>query len=172
MAQADAPYAVVFETDLGWMGVAYSPAGVMAITLPRASEEAAQRALWDACPQALPGAPEEAPDDIVSQLRRYAAGERVTFHVTLDWSRYTPFQQAVWQATQRIPYGETRSYGWIAQAIGRPRAARAVGQALGANPTPIVVPCHRVVTSDGRLGGFGGGLDLKRRLLALEGVHL
>jgi len=74
----------------------------------------------------------------------------------------------VWQATRLIPYGETRSYLWVAVQIGKPGAARAVGQALGRNPLPVIIPCHRVIASDGGLGGFTGGLVMKRRLLELE----
>ena len=150
------------------MSVIYASAGVLAVTLPVPDEESAYRTVWARYPTAFPALESSAPDGIVDQLRRYAAGERVIFRAALDWSGRTPFQQAVWQATQDIPYGETRSYGWVAQQIGRPRAARAVGQALGANPTPIIVPCHRVIAADGGLGGFGGNLDMKRRLLALE----
>jgi len=80
----------------------------------------------------------------------------------------TPFQMAVWQAAQKIPFGETRSYGDIARAIGNPKAVRAVGQALGANPIPLLVPCHRVLAGDGSLGGWSGGGDLKTTLLAYE----
>jgi O-6-methylguanine DNA methyltransferase len=88
--------------------------------------------------------------------------------VPLDLSAGTAFQQAVWQALCRIPYGETRSYAWVAGQIGRPRATRAVGSACGANPIPVIVPCHRVIASDGSLGGFSCGLKWKKRLLALE----
>ncbi|HEY0513475.1 MAG TPA: MGMT family protein, partial [Thermoanaerobaculia bacterium] len=84
----------------------------------------------------------------------------------------TPFERSVWDELRRIPFGETRSYGEIAQAIGRPGAARAVGRANGANPIPIVVPCHRVIGSDGSLTGFGGGLEAKSRLLEIEGRRL
>ena len=80
----------------------------------------------------------------------------------------TPFQQSVWTLLQDIPYGETRSYAQIAAALGRPKAVRAVGQANGANPLPIIIPCHRVIQTDGSLGGYGGGLAIKRALLALE----
>jgi O-6-methylguanine DNA methyltransferase len=86
----------------------------------------------------------------------------------MDLSSGTDFQRRVWRALQKIPRGQTRSYGWVARKIGRPKAARAVGTACGANPVPIIIPCHRVIASDGSLGGFGGGLPLKRRLLALE----
>ena len=84
----------------------------------------------------------------------------------------TPFQKAVWQALQDIPLGQTRSYGEIARVIGRPKATRAVGGACGANPIPLLVPCHRVLAANGKIGGFSGGLDWKRRLLACEGVRV
>lgn len=101
------------------------------------------------------------------QLRRYFAGECLQFDCRLDL-RGTAFQQAVWQAMYRIPYGETRSYGELAKEIGHPQAARAVGAASGANPVAIIVPCHRVIGSDGTLHGYGGGLPTKEWLLALE----
>lgn len=85
-----------------------------------------------------------------------------------DFQIGTLFQKKVWRAIQQIPYGQTRSYKWIAQKIGSPKAFRAVGQACKANPFPIVVPCHRVIASSGKLGGFNGGLKLKRQLLKLE----
>jgi len=84
----------------------------------------------------------------------------------------TPFQRAVWDALRAIPYGETRSYGELARAIGKPGAARAVGAACGANPWPIIVPCHRVIAADGALGGYSAGLKWKRVLLELEGTRL
>ena len=102
------------------------------------------------------------------QLQQYTAGKSVRFTVPLDLSAGTPFQQAVWQTLRKIPRGETRSYAWVARQIGKPKAARAVGTACGANPVLLLVPCHRVVASDGTLGGFSCGLPLKRRLLALE----
>ena len=102
------------------------------------------------------------------QLAEYFAGDRQDFDLALA-PVGTPFELAVWEALRRIPFGETRSYGEIAQEIGRPGAARAVGRANGANPIPIVVPCHRVIGSDGSLTGFGGGLAAKSRLLEIEG---
>ncbi len=103
------------------------------------------------------------------ELRRYFAGERVQFSCPLDLHG-TPFQLMVWRELQQIPYGETRSYGEIAQAIGRPTASRAVGAANGANPVAIIVPCHRVIGSKGSLTGYGGGLPTKAWLLSLEGI--
>jgi len=108
----------------------------------------------------------------VAQLGEYFRGERRAFDLKLDLSAGTPFQQRVWQGTADIPFGEVRSYGELAAAIGAPGTARAVGQALGANPVPIVVPCHRVVSADGGLGGFALGLRIKRALLRLEGHAL
>lgn len=84
----------------------------------------------------------------------------------------TDFQQAVWRELRRIPLGQTRTYGEIASEVGRPRGSQAVGQACGANPIPLLIPCHRVLAGRGKLGGFSGGLDWKRRLLAIEGVVL
>ena len=106
-------------------------------------------------------------DDIAKQLDEYFAGKRKTFELALA-PKGTPFQLSVWNELLAIPYGSTRSYQEVANAIGRPAATRAVGAANGANPIPIVVPCHRVIGSNGSLTGFGGGIDVKRRLLALE----
>ena len=105
----------------------------------------------------------------MDQLRRYLAEERLQFSCPLDL-RGTPFQVAVWQELYRIPYGQTRSYAQIAQAIERPKAVRAVGAANGANPVAVIVPCHRVIGSNGTLTGYGGGLPMKHWLLTLEGV--
>jgi O-6-methylguanine DNA methyltransferase len=104
----------------------------------------------------------------MDELRRYLAGERVQFTCPLDLCG-TPFQVAVWQELVRIPYGEVRTYAEIARAIGRPTATRAVGMANGANPVAIIVPCHRVIGSNGTLTGYGGGLPTKHWLLRLEG---
>ena len=101
------------------------------------------------------------------QLAAYFAGELTEFDLPLA-PQGTPFQLSVWRALRQIPYGKTVSYGAIAESIGRPSASRAVGAANGANPLPIVVPCHRVIGSTGKLTGFGGGLDTKAALLALE----
>jgi methylated-DNA-[protein]-cysteine S-methyltransferase len=103
------------------------------------------------------------------QLQEYFAGQRRNFELPLR-PRGTTFQHSVWQALADIPYGELRSYRDIAKALGKPKAVRAVGAANGRNPLPIVVPCHRVIGSDGSLTGFAGGLDMKRQLLELEGA--
>jgi len=103
------------------------------------------------------------------QLAQYFGGDRRSFDLGLDLRRGSAFQHEVWAATSRIPYGQVRTYGDIARAIGAPGAARAVGGALGANPVPIFVPCHRVVRADGGLGGYREGVEIKRALLRLEG---
>ena len=107
--------------------------------------------------------------EAVRQLRAYFAGQLREFQLPLDIEG-TEFQKRVWRQVAAIPYGETRSYLQIATAIGSPRAVRAVGAANGANPAPIMVPCHRVIGAKGKLVGYGGGLALKRRLLELEGA--
>ena len=103
----------------------------------------------------------------LTEIAEFLSGRRREFTVPLDL-KGTRFQLQVWRVLLRIPYGETRSYGEIARAVGRPKAARAVGMANHSNPVAIVVPCHRVVASDGSLGGYAGGLEMKSRLLALE----
>jgi len=102
------------------------------------------------------------------QIERYFAGRLRRFNLPLA-PEGTPFQRATWEALQAIPFGETRSYAHIARAVGRPKAVRAVGAANGRNPIPVVIPCHRVIGSNGHLTGFGGGLEIKRQLLELEG---
>lgn len=103
----------------------------------------------------------------IEDIQAYTNKQRKTFNVPLDLQG-TPFQMAVWQALQEIPYGETVSYSAVAEKIGKPTAVRAVGGAIGANPVMIVVPCHRVIGKNGQLTGFGGGLDMKSYLLKLE----
>jgi methylated-DNA-[protein]-cysteine S-methyltransferase len=106
-------------------------------------------------------------DEVVSQLEEYFEGKRRAFDLPLA-PQGTPFQQRVWRALLDIPYGETISYGELASRIGNKAASRAVGLANGSNPLPIVIPCHRVIGSNGKLTGYGGGLPIKQQLLALE----
>jgi methylated-DNA-[protein]-cysteine S-methyltransferase len=106
----------------------------------------------------------------LNSLNEVLAGRAPKKLPPMDLSAGTPFQQAVWRALAEIPPGQTKSYGEIAQTIGRPKAFRAVGQACGANPIPVLIPCHRALAANGKIGGFSGGLDWKRRLLEEEGV--
>jgi len=140
--------------------------GLMATTLPQNSAGEASQLLGIGVNQAVFSP--ELFADLVERFKVYFAGGKVNFPDELDLSGATPFQHRVWESTRLIPYGETRSYLWVARQIGRPGAVRAVGQALGKNPLSIIVPCHRVIASDGGLGGFGGGVEMKKYLLRLE----
>ena len=107
---------------------------------------------------------------VLSQLKKYLKGELKRFNCKLDF-RGTPFQKKVWAALAKIPYGQTRSYKEIARAIGHPKAFRAVGNANGENSIPLILPCHRVIESNGGLGGFGHGVEVKKQLLEFEKAH-
>lgn len=141
-------------TSLGTFEALLSEAGVRELRFPNERS-------GDACaPHPLAGA-------LAGELDAYLRGELRRFRAPLDL-RGTPFQLRVWEALRAIPYGEVRAYGEVASAIGRPAASRAVGAANGANPVPVIVPCHRVIGSTGKLVGFGAGIDWKLRLLAIE----
>jgi len=157
---------ITFNTDMGWVGVLGSAKGLLGITLPQRSLQEAGQLLGDGINQAS-WSPRLF-DDLVERLKVYFSGHKTTFPDELDLSGATSFKSEVWETTRLIPYGETRSYLWVAKQIKKPGAARAVGQALGRNPLPVIVPCHRVVASDGRLGGFSGGVEVKKHLLWLE----
>jgi methylated-DNA-[protein]-cysteine S-methyltransferase len=155
------------ETPLGWIGVVGSADGLKKVILPLESKEAVlDQIAGCGCETENHNNTDFA--DLTDRIRRYFGGEPVEFADKLDLSGTTCFQRNVWQAVRHIPRGETRSYGWVAKQLGLSGAARAVGQALGKNPIPIVVPCHRVISSDGKLGGFGGGVEIKKLLLQLE----
>lgn len=152
-------YYCYLETPIGELLLAGNEDALRLIGFPSGSMRQTPREGWTYS---------EAPfKEARKQLAEYFAGRRQSFDLPLDPDG-TPFQRSVLQALQDIPYGATASYGEVAERIGRPRAARAVGAANGRNPLPIVIPCHRVVGSNGDLTGFGGGLDTKKRLLELE----
>lgn len=156
-----------FDSPIGEMLVASTERGLAYLELPHASGCGFRGWVRRGLPEARV---EEAfqPNRVaVGQVLEYLAGKRRRFDLPLDL-RATPFQQSVYDALLRIPYGETRTYGDVAREIGSPKAVRAVGTANGANPVALVVPCHRVIAVGGRLGGYGGGLPLKRKLLAME----
>ena len=158
------------DSPIGTFRVASTHAGLAYVELPHASG----RGLMGWLRRCLPHARCEeafAPNrSALTQILEYLEGKRTDFDLDLD-PRGTPFQCDVWKALLDIPYGETRTYQEIARSIRRPRAVRAVGSANAANPLSLVVPCHRVVACGGKLGGYGGGLDLKARLLAMERAH-
>ena len=156
----------IFDTELGWVGIIGSRDGLFRLIWHQPSPEAVLAALSPF----LSGASEDYSffGDLPQRLQRYFRGQRVNFPDKLDLRDTTPFQRAALELVRSIPYGETRSYAWVAKELGKPKGFRAVGQVLARNPLPIIVPCHRVVGSDGSLVGFGSGLELKKRLLDME----
>ena len=147
------------DTPIGALGLVASEQGLQRVLWPREAAELTQAPRPGTCSLLV--------DEAAWQLGEYFAGARTAFELPLDLEG-TPFQRAAWLALAEIPYGETVSYAEQAIRLGRPTAIRAVGAANGRNPLPIVLPCHRVVGSDGSLTGFGGGLDVKRALLDHE----
>jgi methylated-DNA-[protein]-cysteine S-methyltransferase len=164
----DVAYATV-DTPLGPLLAASTDRGLVQLSFPRYDpDQMLERLAARISPRVF-----EAPDrfeGLRRELDEYFEGRRRHFDVPLDWQLTRGFVCTVLKRTNRIPYGETRTYAEMATLAGSPRAFRAAGSALGANPIPIVVPCHRVLRSGGGLGGYGGGLDVKRTLLRLEGV--
>jgi methylated-DNA-[protein]-cysteine S-methyltransferase len=164
----------VVGTDIGPLLLAATPEGVVNVVFhatdavrDRALERVASR--LGAEPVEAPGSPLLA--EAIRQVEAYFAGERHDFDLPLDWSLISGFNREVLrELATGVPYGTVVGYGDLAGRVGQPGAAQAVGVAMGSNPLPVVVPCHRVVESDGGIGGFGGGLETKRKLLALEGV--
>ena len=159
-----------FDTPFGEMLAASTARGLAYLQLPRASGRGFSGWLRRYAPKASCEEAYTPNRAAIGQVLEYLDGKRTEFDLPLDL-RGTPFQHSVWEKLLEIPYGETRSYQEIARAVCRPRALRAVGNANGANPVSLVVPCHRVVASGGKLGGYAGGLSLKARLLAMERAH-
>jgi len=158
------------EASIGTLRIASTQRGLAYVELPHASGRGLDGWLRRRAPDARCEEGDELNRQAATQILEYLEGKRTEFDLPLDL-RGTPFQRRVWEKLLEIPYGETRSYQEIARAVRRPRALRAVGNANGANPVSLVVPCHRVVASGGKLGGYGGGLSLKARLLAMERAH-
>ena len=156
-------YCTEVDSPVGKLVIAVSERGLVKLEFPQRTE--AERSVD-------PPTAEQAKlvSECERQISEYFAGKRRQFTIPLDL-RGTPFQLACWNALLAIPYGETRSYAEVARLVKRPRGFRAVGLANNRNPVAIIVPCHRVIASDGTLCGYGGGLDLKRKLLELEGAR-
>lgn len=148
------------DTPIGTLLIVGDAAAVHRITFPQRGRPAKPEPEWQESQRGPVG-------EAARQLREYFAGKRADFDLPLSPAG-TAFQRSVWLQLQEIPYGETISYGELARRVGNPKASRAVGSVNGANPLPIVIPCHRVIAGDGTLGGFGGGLPTKQTLLALE----
>jgi methylated-DNA-[protein]-cysteine S-methyltransferase len=168
----------LFTTAIGTCAVAWSRRGLVAIQLPDATEAATREGLLAKVILPDEGGSEEPPAGVkasIARIIRHLEGEPGSLaRVVLDLEGTPPFHRKVYEAARRIAPGEIRSYGELAAEAGSPRASRAVGQAMAKNPLPIVVPCHRVIASNGKPGGFTayGGLDTKARLLAIEGATL
>ena len=163
----------VCQVSFGWCAAAQSREGICALVLPVADENAAEAAIRKGRENARRS--RSALGALAKAVERYFDGWRTEFDdFRIDVSSGTAFQQRVWALTRRIPYGQVRSYRWIGMEMGRPRDLRAIGSAVAGNPIPLIVPCHRVVHADGRLGGFSaqGGVDLKARMLEIERVRL
>lgn len=160
-------YTAVFDSPVGAFHVASTEGSLAYVQLPHANGRGFSGWQHRCMPEAEVRAGFAPNRAAIKQILDYLDGKRRSFELEIDL-RGTPFQLDVWNALRDIPFGETRTYTEIACAIGRPRAVRAVGAANGANPLSLVVPCHRVVASGGRLGGYGGGLPLKKKLLAME----
>lgn len=156
-------------TPLGTVRLAASPQGLSGVWFEGQRHEPGT---WLYGATAWPDAPNHPVlHKATEQLQHYLAGQRTHFDLPLDLSGGTPFQQSVWHALLRIARGTTVSYGALSHQLGKPRAVRALGAAVGRNPLSVVVPCHRVVGMDGSLTGYAGGLDRKRSLLVLEHAH-
>jgi methylated-DNA-[protein]-cysteine S-methyltransferase len=169
----DASGFAIFDTAIGRCGIAWSAAGIVGLQLPEASDAVAVRRLGQRFPRLARVTPPAAIEAAIARIAAFLAGASDDFaSLALDESDVGDFDRAVYRAAQAIPAGATSTYGAIAAGLGDPRQARAVGQALGRNPWPIVVPCHRVTGADGKMGGFSapGGRATKRKLLEMEGA--
>ncbi|MGO9247785.1 MAG: methylated-DNA--[protein]-cysteine S-methyltransferase [Solirubrobacteraceae bacterium] len=165
---ADIEYASV-DSPFGTLHAAVTRRGLVRVAFPEETVDSVlERLARELSPRIV-----ESPaslDPVRRELDEYFAGRRREFDLALDWALIAPFGRRVLRKTVAIPYGDHLSYGEVAAEAGSPRGARAAGNALGSNPIPIVIPCHRVLRSGGALGGYGGGLDRKRYLLELEGA--
>ncbi|MGQ9611182.1 MAG: methylated-DNA--[protein]-cysteine S-methyltransferase [bacterium] len=173
---------IVFKTNYGWIAISSTSRGIRFLTLPEPDNILAKQKIINALyikygekiintNQYLSNSEalyflNKARDE----LSNYFDGKKVSFTVPVDLEGYIQFQKDVWEAVRKVPYGNVCSYRHIAKYIGKPTASRAVGQVLKKNPVPIIIPCHRVISSDGNIGGFSGGIQLKKMLLTLEGL--
>jgi methylated-DNA-[protein]-cysteine S-methyltransferase len=144
----------IFDSPLGRLYLIFSGGSLSGISFKK--------------PSGIPFKKGTAPEDFVKELTSYFKGSISEFSQKIKFPSGTEFEKKVWTILKEIPFGETRTYKWVAEKIGKPSATRAVGQALSKNPIPIVIPCHRVIESDGSIGGYSSGVDRKRRLLEME----
>lgn len=163
----------MFKTTIGWCGLLRWERGIVRLYIGCPEREKLLNQITRECGHSVLRAP--AKGELVDRIKSYCSGEKVFFDpCDLDWSFKTSFQKRVYQAVMNIPYGTTETYGGLARKCDCPSGSRAVGNALASNPFPLVVPCHRIIRRDGRLGGFSawGGVALKESLLKLEGVMI
>jgi len=168
---------IVFETALGFMGLAWSEAGLTRLCLPQSSRDAVERRLLrlDGVAGGDSGKPPQWVTDLIDDIRAYAEGETIDFSgVPVDLADVDDFRRAIYDAARRLAFGETTTYGELAKRAGHPGLPRETGAALGANPVPLVIPCHRILAAGGKIGGFSapGGSATKERMLGLEGVRV
>jgi methylated-DNA-[protein]-cysteine S-methyltransferase len=163
----DVAYATV-DSPFGPLLIASTPRGLVKVSLPTYDPDETLEELAERVSPRVLESPTQL-DEVRRQLDRYFQGKLKGFDVSLDWRLTAGFRGKVQHAIARIPYGETRTYTEMARSAGNERAVRAAGTACGSNPIPIVIPCHRVLRSGGALGGYGGGLEMKKALLELEG---
>lgn len=164
---AGALYHAMLESPIGLLGVAATDRGICNLRTAQKNEKQFV-AYLEKVYERRPVKDDQRLQPVLDRLRAYFEGTLAEFDCALDLSAGTEFQRNVWRKLTDIPYGETRSYAWLACSLGKPRAYRAVGNANGRNPVPIIVPCHRVIHAGGGLGGYTGGLHIKEFLLELE----
>ena len=165
----------VFDTVLGFMGLAWSKKGLMRLCLPQKSRESVERRLLRFDGAIPSGDRPQWVDELIDAIRTYAAGGTVAFDsVPVDLSGVDDFRLAIYDAARKLGFGEVTTYGELAKRAGHPGLARETGAALGANPVPLVIPCHRIMAAGGKIGGFSapGGSATKEKMLGLEGVHV
>lgn len=171
--QDASPRYCVFDTALGPVGLSWTVRGIARLQLPERDRAATERRLRGRTADIVEAEPGEGTAETVALLQRYMAGERIDFAETkLDMTGIGDFHRAVYEKARAVGWGETTTYGALARQAGSPDSARAVGQAMGRNPVPIIIPCHRVLASSNKIGGFSafGGTVAKARLLEMEGV--
>jgi len=164
-------YYDIYQSPFGPVAAAMEDEYIVRIVLPRTNQNETLSVLFDKNNKSAFVREPSLFKDLFNQFDKYFAGRLTAFSVKIKLAG-TDFQKQVWDAISEVPYGGTASYGDLAKKIGRHKAYRAVGNACNANPIPLIVPCHRIISSSGNMGGFGGGVELKKHLLELEGALL
>ena len=162
----------LFQTAYGWCGIVFGKNGIITICLPEPQKLKLKNKILSCFRNIEEGS--HRIKYVIRDISKYFKGENVHFSCVLDMSSMTPFQKEVYRETRKIPFGKTQSYNWLAEKIGIAGGARAVGNALGKNPMPLLIPCHRIIRKNGMLGGFSspGGIFLKKKMLLMEGVSI